>query len=91
MSIDEIRSEIAMASKKCDRSPGVIYLVNIKDGSNFSIHKTMLPLCEDNKIKNPIEKDKIVVKKAKREDEWTFNFDKGICQCKNTITKRCYI
>lgn len=80
MTIDEIRSELTEVSKKCAGNRGVNYQITIRDDSNYSLRKTMLPLHESNETINPTEKSNALIKKIKiKEDKWTFNLDKKIC------------
>lgn len=78
MSIKEIRNEIAVTTEKCDQNLGVIYEIN-KRGSDYSVHKTMLPVGCTETI-SPIKKVNSEVIKGKRACGWRFNFNKDICQ-----------
>lgn len=76
----EQRNEIATDSKKCVKKTGVIYEINRRDGSGYSLRKTMLPLCEISETADPTEKSKTAVKKIETKGSWKFNYDKDICE-----------
>jgi len=79
-------------SKNCDLSPGVIYHICKKDGDNYCVNKTILPIMSENRdlnltagSYNLMEKAKLIVKTI-QVDSWKFDFDKCVCRNKRKNT-----
>lgn len=80
-------------SKNCDLSPGVIYHICKKDGDNYSVNKTILPIISENSDLNLtagsyslMKEAKLIVRTIQEVDSWKFDFDKCVCRNKQTNT-----
>jgi hypothetical protein len=71
MSINEIRSELTKVSEKHAGDRGVFYRINKRDGSDYSLHKLMLPLSKSNETTD-IDKENL------SKNRGTVNFDTNI-------------
>lgn len=68
-------------AKKCDLSPGVIYHICKKDGDNYSVRKTILPIVSKNSDLN-LTASSII----QDTDSWKFDFNKCVCRKKQANT-----
>lgn len=81
----QIKNTTAINSKKCDQNPGIIYQICKKNDSNYSLHKTILPICGKNNLfsnVDPVKKAKLAGRTMQEVDNWKFDFDKCPCQIK---------
>lgn len=87
----KIENTAAINSKKCDQNPGIIYQICKKNDSNYSLHKTILPICGTNNLfsnVDPVKTTKLArrtmqeVQTDSSSDSWKFDFDKYPCQIK---------
>lgn len=76
----QIKNTAATNSKKCNQNPGIIYQICKKSDSNYSLHKTILPICGRNNLfsnVDPVKKAKLTRKMQEvQADSWKFDFDK---------------
>jgi len=62
--MDTFRDTALTKPEVCDQTIGVTYNICKKDGSNYSVRKTILPQCENRNLQYtlcPLDKSKLVV------------------------------
>jgi len=81
---DKLENKIKSRSSNCDKTdcPGIVYQLCKKDGSNYSIRKTILPVIENS---DPVltaldscdsmEKAKVVVRTIRKVNCWKCESD----------------